>query len=617
MLNVVIFYCAYRKNGPKILYLITKPCYPMNYAEPKRLFDILDFQLKNYPKSDCLTVKKGGEWVPMSTSDFKNKVNMMSRALIKMGIQPGDNIALITTTNRPEWNIMDMAIMQIGAVNVPVYPTITSNDYKYIFNEAEVKLVFVSDITLVQKVLAVKNEIPTLKEIYSFDEVQGTKNYHELFASADESLQEKVDTYKANVKENDLATIIYTSGTTGVPKGVMLSHKNILSNVVACTDRLPSDPTMRALTILPICHVYERMLHYLYMITGISIYYAESIDTVGDNLRETHPHIFVAVPRLLEKVFDKIMLKGSQLTGIKKSLFYWSVRLAENYSEVKNSGWYNFKLKIARKLVFSKWMEALGGNVVAVASGSAALQPRLARIFLAAGVNVWEGYGLTETSPVVAVNSAKSGGIRIGTVGQPIKDVQVKFAEDGEICVKGPNVMLGYYKKPELTKEVIDAEGWFHTGDIGCWVEGKFLKITDRKKEMFKTSGGKYVAPQVLENAFKESQFIEQIMVIGDGQKFPAALVVPAFAFVREWCKRKGLKYETNEEIANAPEVKERIKVSIDKINQSFGQWEQVKKFEILTQEFSVATGELTPTLKFKRKVICEKYKPLIDGIYS
>lgn len=583
--------------------------------EVKRLFDVARYQLKHYPKTDMLTSKVNGQWTPYSTPEVVEMSDMFSRGLLVLGVKPGDKIAMISN-NRPEWNIADLGILQVGAIDVPVYPTISENDYKFIFNDAAVTLCLVSDKALYDKVMLIKNEVPSLKEVYSFEKLEGVKNWKEILDAGIKGNQQEVEKIKEGISENDLATIIYTSGTTGVPKGVMLSHKNIVSNSYGCMERLPVDQNAKALTFLPVCHVYERMIHYLYMLRGVSIYYAESMDTIGDNLKEVKPHVFSAVPRLLEKVYDKIVMKGNELSFPKKNLFNWALRLGHEYDVIGKSGWYKFRLSIARALVFKKWKEALGGNVRAVASGSAALQPRLARVFMAAGIPVMEGYGLTETSPVVSVNCEFDNAVRIGTVGLPLRDVEVKFAEDGEICVKGPNLMLGYYNRPDLTNEVIDSEGWFHTGDIGVMVEGKFLKITDRKKEIFKTSGGKYVAPQMIENKFKESRFIEQVMVIGENQKHPAALIVPAFAFVKTWCEKHGISAKTNQEISASDEVKKRIKEEVDSMNPSFGQWEQVKKIELLPSEFTIDSNELTPTLKLKRKVIMTKYADLVNKIY-
>lgn len=582
-----------------------------------RLFDLAYNQLEKFPNPKMFVSKLNGNWIGVSTSEFLKTAMDVSRGLISLGVHPGDKIAVVSS-NRVEWNTMDIALQQIGAIMVPVYPNISEADYKYIFNNAEIKLCFVGTDELFHKIENIKSEVPSLEKTYTFDKVDGAPNWESVIKHAADTPEEEVKKRSAAIKNGDLVTIIYTSGTTGNPKGVMLSHNNILSNVLACQPRIPADEFSRVLTFLPVCHVYERMLHYLYIHIGASIHFAESLDTIGDNIREVKPHVFTAVPRLLEKVFDKIIAKGEELSGIKRKLFFWAVSLAEEYDVQGKSGWYNFKLGIARKLIFSKWQEALGGEVRAIASGSAALQPRLARIFLAAGVKVLEGYGLTETSPVISVNCLKNG-IRIGTVGPLIDGVQVKIAEDGEILVKGPNVMMGYYKNPEATAEAIDSEGWFHTGDIGDFVEGKFLRITDRKKEMFKTSGGKFVVPQIMENTFKESRFIEQIMVVGEGQKFPAALIVPNFAFMKDWAERKGfnLRKSSNREIIEDQRVIDRIQKEVTEFNKRFGHWEQVKKFELLSEEMSVESGELTPTLKLKRKIILEKHKVLIDKIYG
>lgn len=582
-----------------------------------RLFDIPVHQLTHYPNPNMFVTKRAGVWEGMSTQDFLSTAMRVSRGLIAMGIAEGDKVALVSN-NRVEWNIMDIAIQQIGAIVVPIYPNISVSDYRYIFNDAGVKLCVVAGDELYGKIDGIRSEIPSLGQLMVFDDVEGLPHWTQIEARSEEVEEVEVNRRSEKIKNEDLVTIIYTSGTTGNPKGVMLSHNNILSNVEGCLEPIPADQYSRVLTFLPICHIYERMLHYLYMRLGCAIYFAESMDTIGDNIREVKPHVFTAVPRLLEKVFDRIMTKGDELTGIKRKLFFWAVALAEEYDVKGKSAWYSFRLSIARKLIFSKWQEALGGNVKAIASGSAALQPRLARIFLAAGVPVLEGYGLTETSPVISVNCFNKG-ICIGSVGPLIDGVQVKIAEDGEILVNGPNVMMGYYNLPEATAEAIDAEGWFHTGDIGEFVENKFLKITDRKKEIFKTSGGKYIVPQLLENRFKESRFIEQIMVIGEGQKFPAALIVPNYAFVTEWARRKGIQLDTSSNaalIANE-QVIERIHQEVMEINKNFGNWEQIKKFELLAAEMSIEGGELTPTLKLKRKKILEKYKELHDRIYA
>jgi long-chain acyl-CoA synthetase len=590
----------------------------MDAKDVKRLFDFPRYALANHPKSDALAYKVNGEWVKFSTSEYIENANNFSKGLLRLGIKPGDKIALISTNNRPEWCMCDIGILQIGAIDVPMYPTISETDYKFIFNDAEVKLCFVSDAELYKKVSNVKGDVASLQDIYTFDKVEGAKNWIEVLELGKADDMSEVERLMVDVKEDDLATLIYTSGTTGVPKGVMLSHKNISSNALASGKRLPVRNTAVSLSFLPLCHIYERMLIYLYVLKGVSIYFAESMETIGDNLREVKPQVFTAVPRLLEKVYDKIVAKGNDLTGVKRTLFFWALNLGLQYEPYGANGfWYECKLSIARKLIFSKWKEALGGNVEAVASGSAALQARLARVFLAAGIPVMEGYGLTETSPVVTVNEQDNKGLRIGTVGRAIDGVQVIIAEDGEILVKGPNVMLGYYKRPDATAEIIDSDGWLHTGDIGELSTDGFLRITDRKKEIFKTSGGKYIAPQPMENKFKESNFIEQIMVIGENKKHPAALVVPAFDYIRNWCKEKEIKAETNDEIVANEKVVERIQTEIDRLNASFGQYEQVKKIEILNEPWAIDTGELTPTLKLKRKVIMGKYAHLVDKIYT
>jgi long-chain acyl-CoA synthetase len=581
-----------------------------------RLFDIPNYQLETYPNPNMFVTKTKGEWTGISTQDFLSQTMDVARGLMAFGVQKGDNVALVSN-NRYEWNIMDLAIQQVGAIVVPLYPNISENDYKYILNDAGVKLCVVSNYELFQKIDHIKSEVRTLEHLFTFDLIDDCPNWTKIQNRANEIDVNLVEEQMNLVKNHDLVTIIYTSGTTGNPKGVMLSHHNILSNVEGCIEAIPADNNSRVLSFLPVCHIYERMLHYLYMHLGCSIYFAESMDTIGDNIREVKPHVFTAVPRLIEKVFDKIMAKGDELTGIKRKLFFWAVSVGEEYDVVGKSLWYKFKLAIARMLIFKKWQAALGGNVKAIASGSAALQPRLARIFLAAGMPILEGYGLTETSPVVSVNCFTKG-IRIGTVGALIDDVKVQIAEDGEILVKGPNVMLGYYNLPELTAEVIDSEGWFHTGDIGMFQEGKFLKITDRKKEIFKTSGGKYIVPQVMENKFKESRFIEQIMVIGESEKFPAAFIVPSFAYIKEWAKHKNIDLAdgSNHSISKNNYVLAKIQEEIDGFNKGFGNWEQIKKFALLENEFSIDGEELTPTLKLKRKKILSKYDAVYKSVF-
>ncbi len=582
----------------------------------ERLFDTPYYQQENYPNEKMFVTKTNHEWIGISTQEFIDKVNLISRGLISLGIEAGDNVC-IASSNRVEWNIMDVAIQQTGAIVVPIYPNISLHDYRYIFNDASIKLCVVDSKELFEKINIIKDEISNFNHLYTFDDIEGIPSWTEISNKSVDTPIEIVENRKLKIKNLDLATIIYTSGTTGNPKGVMLSHNNLISNVVGCRPKIPANEHSRVLSFLPACHVYERMLHYLYITIGASIYFAESLDTIGENIKEVKPQVFTAVPRLIEKVFDKIMAKGEELTGIKRKLFFWAVKLAENYEFEGKSVWYSIKLIIARKLIFSKWQEALGGEVKAIVSGSAALQPRLARMFFAAKLPVLEGYGLTETSPVISVNCFQKG-IRIGTVGTLLENVQVKFAEDGEILVKGPNVMMGYYKLPEKTKEEIDEDGWFHTGDIGQFVEGKFLKITDRKKEIFKTSGGKYIVPQAMENKFKESRFIEQMMVVGENQKFPAAFIVPNFAFIKEWLIKENLDCSdsSNKGICTNKKVIDRINEEVSEFNKGYGNWEQIKKVVLFDNEFSVEGGELTPTLKLKRKIILEKYKDRFESIY-
>ena len=582
-----------------------------------RLFDIPYYQNEKYPNKNMFVTKTNGEWVGISTSTFLEQVNKISRGLIAFGIEPGDKVC-IASNSRFEWNVLDIAIQQTGAIVVPIYPNISIIDYRYIMNDAEIKLCVVDSQELYEKINSIKSEIATLDHLFTFNKIENIPNWSEIGDRANEIEIVLVEERKEKIKNLDLATIIYTSGTTGNPKGVMLSHNNILSNVNDCRPRIPADEFARVLSFLPSCHVYERMLHYLYMTVGCSIHFAVSMDTIGENIKEIKPHMFTAVPRLIEKVFEKIMAKGEELTGLKRKLFFWSVRLAEQYEVEGKSFWYSLKLGVARKLIFIKWKEALGGEVKAIASGSAALQPRLARMFLAAGIPVLEGYGLTETSPVISVNCLING-IKIGTVGTLIDNVEVKFAGDSEILVKGPNVMMGYYKLPEKTKEDIDEDGWFHTGDIGELVENKFLKITDRKKEIFKTYGGKYVVPQAMENKFKESRFIEQIMVVGENQKFPAAFIVPNFSYIREWIKVQKIEITdtSNKAICESKIVITKINEEVSVFNKGYGNWEQIKKVALFDTEFSVEGGELTPTLKLKRKIILEKHKEKFEKMYD
>ncbi|MDN3593838.1 AMP-dependent synthetase/ligase [Zunongwangia endophytica] len=587
----------------------------------KRLFDFPYFQQKNYPLQTALATKYNGEWKKISTNDYIDEANKVSRALLRLGIQPNDKIAVISSSNRNEWNITDIGILQTGAQNVPIYPTISQQEYEYVLNHSESIYCFVSDKEVLNKINAIKANTH-LKEVYSFDEIEGCKNWDEILKlGEDVSNQAEVQKRMDAIKTTDLATLIYTSGTTGKPKGVMLSHENIVSNVLGSAPRVPFDfGTYTALSFLPVCHVFERMILYLYQYYAVSIYFAESIELLSENLKEVKPNVITAVPRLLEKVYDKIVAKGSSAGGIKTKLFNWALALGHKYEPYgANGGWYEFQLSLARKIIFSKWKEGLGGNIELIVSGSAALQPRLARVFAAAGIPVMEGYGLTETSPVIAVNDQRDYNFRIGTVGKPIKNAEVRIAEDGEILTKGPSVMMGYYKDEEKTNQALTSDRFFHTGDIGEIDKNGFLKITDRKKEMFKTSGGKYVAPQLLENAMKQSQFIDQIMVLGEGEKMPAALIQPNFDFVKEWASRKNIDLGTGSEddIAENKIVNDRIQEEIDFYNKSFGNWEQVKTFRLTPEIWSVEEGLLTPTMKVKRKNVVEKYSHLYNQIYD
>ncbi len=587
-------------------------------TEVTRLFDIPQYQLETYNLSKSLTTKYNGKWVSISSQEYINQTHAISRGLLRLGVNPNDKIAVISSTNRTEWSILDIGVLQIGAQNVPIYPTIAKEDYEYILNHSESKYCFVSDVEVLEKINAIK-EKTKLKEVYTLDVIPNEHNWKEILKlGEDESNQNEVENRKTCVKPQDLATIIYTSGTTGQPKGVMLSHHNLISNVIDSEKRVPFEyGKSKALSFLPICHVFERMILYLYQYCGVEVHFAESIDKMSDNLKEVKPNVMTAVPRLYEKVYDKIVDKGAELSGIKRALFFWAIDLGLKYEPYGANGlWYEIQLKIARKLIFSKWKEGLGGNLDLMVSGSAALQPRLTRTFAAAGMPIMEGYGLTETSPVVSVNDMRNGGFRIGTVGRIIDNVEVKIAEDGEILVKGPNVMLGYYKDLEKTNEVMTGD-YFHTGDIGEVSDDGFLKITDRKKEMFKTSGGKYVSPALIENELKQSHFIEQVMVIGEGEKMPAALIQPDFNFIKHWIEKKGKDIKPdNISIATSQIIKDRIQKEVDKTNLKFGNWEQVKKIELTADVWSIDSGHLTPTMKMKRKVIKDIYKDLVEKIY-
>lgn len=585
-----------------------------------RLFDFPYYQLETYNLEKAFNTKVNGKWESTSSKQFVEQANKVSRGLLRLGIKPGDKVAVISSTNRTEWNILDTALLQIGGINVPIYPTISEEDYKYIFNHAEVEYCFLSDEELFAKVDHIKNDVPSLKDVFSFDEIKGCKNWKEMHKlGEDDSNQAEVEKLKDAVKPHDLATIIYTSGTTGNPKGVMLSHNNLVSNVIDSMPCLPLEPgNFVALSFLPVCHVFERMLNYLYMYAGTTVYFGEGLDKISDNIKEVRPQFMTVVPRLLEKVYDSIIAKGAALTGIKKMLFFWAVDVGLKYELYhKNGWWYDKKLALANKLIFSKWREALGGRLETMVSGSAALQPRLTKVFTAAQMVIMEGYGLTETSPVISVNVYKGGGMKIGSVGKTIENVEVKIAEDGEILAKGPNIMMGYYKDPEKTASVMSGE-YFHTGDKGEIDENGFLTITGRKKEIFKTSGGKYVAPALVENQIKQSRFIEQVLVIGEGQKMPAALIQPNFDFLREWARLHNEPIPTsNKELVENPHVIDRIQKEIDHANTHFAKWEMVKKFELTPDVWGIDNGLLTPTMKPKREIIIKKYQKLYNKIYE
>lgn len=587
--------------------------------EVTRVFDILALHQTTFKKPDLLCGKVNKQWKKFSSSDFVDFTNWVSYALLNLGLNANDKVAIISN-NRPEWIFADYGCQQLNIVTVPVFPTISNHDLAFILNHAEVKAVFISDKSIYAKLSAIQGEIPGIKHVISFDPLVGITSFEDFIESGrkNENFQ-KVESIKQTIRPDNLLTILYTSGTTGTPKGVMLSHRNLAENVKACRDFAPFDTWWKALSFLPLNHVYERMLITLYLYKGISVYFAEGFETIGDNLKEIQPQMFVSVPRLIERVYEKITAAGEKLTGWKRKVFDWSIQLAEQYeTNGKNGLAYEMKRKIADQLVYSKWRAAVGGKLVCMASGGAALNPKLERIFLCANITVLQGYGLTETCVVVSVNRFGKDNIRIGTVGPLIEGVQVKIAqEDGEILIKGPSVMMGYYKNPEATAEVMDKDGWFHSGDVGTFVENKFLKITDRKKEIFKTSAGKYIAPLAIENKLKECRFIEQCMVVGEGQKFASALLVPNFANFKDYCKTSGIEWKGNHEMACHADLKRLINEHLKQVNKSLAPYEQLKRSEILKNEWSIDSGELTPKLSLKRKVIKEKYKEAIDKIFE
>jgi long-chain acyl-CoA synthetase len=592
----------------------------------KRLFDSVDYQLSNFPKDDMLAAKENGAWRKYSTKEVKDTVDKLAAGLVKLGVsandmtvEGADKIAIISA-NRPEWIFTDLAVQQTGAILVPIYPTTNPLELQFILNDAAVKYLFVSNNELREKVRSVQEKVPSLLDVFSFDELQGTSHWTSVLAQADEESTQMMQAVKASVSPLHVATIIYTSGTTGTPKGVMLSHKNIYTNVMNAKETFPfpDAPQNKVLSFLPLNHIFEKMISYVYIFSGISIYYAESLETIGENLKEVKPDGFTTVPRLLEKVFEKIMMKGNELTGVKRKLFYWAVALAEKYDNNVSGGvLYNTQLALANKLIFSKWREALGGKISFIITGSAACQVKLLRIFNAAQIPVYEGYGPTENSPAITVNRrVPASDTKFGTVGPPMIGQEVKLAEDGEILVRGDSVMIGYYKRPDLTDEVL-IDGWLHTGDIGTWDSGRYLKITDRKKELFKTSGGKYVAPQPIENKMKESPFVEQIVVVGSDKKFVGALIVPSFVMLREWMREKGIAFTTNEEAIKHPEVLKHYQELVESFNTYFNPVEQIKQFKLLPKEWSIEGGEMTPKMSLKRKVIMDQFKDVIESIYA
>lgn len=585
-----------------------------------RTFDILDKYIQEFPREDALGGKKNGNWYTFSTDEYYKKSHQFALGLLAMGFEKGDKIATVTS-NCPEWNFADMGMAMVGVAHVPLYPTIGEDEYKYILDHSEAKLLITGDSKLYEKLLPIVRMLPGLKEIYTFEAVEGAKRYEEILNLGElkrSELEAKLNELKASIKPEDLATLIYTSGTTGVPKGVMLSQKNLVSNFVSHAKMHHLGKDHRVISFLPLCHVYERSVNYHFQYKGMGVYYVGNLSQIVTAIKEIKPHMFNSVPRLLEKVYDGFVAKGKELSGAKKAVYFWALRLARHFEyNKKYSPLLDFKIRIADKLIYSKWREALGGNIVYVVSGGAALQPRIARVLGMAGMYNLEGYGLTETSPVIAVNNPITGEMKIGTVGPVLEGFEVKIAADGEILCKGPGVMMGYYKAPELTAEVIDENGWFHTGDIGMFEDGKYLKITDRKKEIFKLSGGKYIAPQMIENKLKTSELIEQVMVIGANEKFASALISPSFPLLHDWCAEHKIHYKNNEELIKIPEVVEKIQMEVNKINKTLGAHEQISRIRLVCEEWTPASGELSPTLKLRRNVVAVKYQHLIADIYS
>jgi len=586
----------------------------------KRTFDILEHCLKNYPRADAVCGKYDNQWIPFSTEQFARQSELLALGLMALGLKKGDRVATVSG-NRPEWSFVDMALSMTGAVHVPVYPTISEEEYSYIFSHAETRYIFISDEKLFKKLNPMIGQIPSLEQIFTFNQVTGATNIDHLYNLGKEHEQDlayPLHLLKQSIEEDEMVTLIYTSGTTGIPKGVMLSHRNLVSNFTTHAHNFEMGPAHKAISFLPLCHIFERIVNYNFLYKGIGMYYVETLAQIMPAIKEVQPHIFCGVPRLLERVYNSILTKGKQLKGIKKKLFFWAVDLGRSFEfNAKMNPWFRLKLAIADKLIYSKWREGLGGNLQIVVSGGAALQPRIARVFSAAKIYVLEGYGLTETSPVIAVSNLTTREMKVGTNGPVLPGVQVKIAEDGEILTKGPNLMLGYYLEPELTAEVIDKDGWFHTGDIGILDEGKYLKITDRKKEIFKLTGGKYIAPQMIENKLKESMFIDQVIVIGDHEKFASALIAPNFEYLHEWCAENLILFSDNAELINHPKVQAVFLHEVKEINKTLGQHEEIKRFRLIADVWSPVTGELSQTLKLKRKIIEAKYKDLMEEIFA
>jgi long-chain acyl-CoA synthetase len=592
--------------------------------EIKRLFDCIDHQLQHFPQQDMFAAKENGVWRKYSTAEVAQKVNELSAGLLTLGLsgnnftpEGSDKIAIISN-NRPEWLIADLAAQQLGIIWVPVYPTTNPLELTFILNDASVQYMFASNQELYDKVMFIKDKVPCLKEVYTFDKITGAKHWTSL-CNKDADILSQVQVIKKTIPVEQVATFIYTSGTTGTPKGVMLTHQSVYYNLMMGKKSFPFQdaPEQKVLSFLPLNHIFEKLASYIYMYSGMSIYYAESLETIGDNLKEISPDGFSTVPRLLEKMFEKIMMKGEELTGLKRKLFFWAVALGEKYDNlIPGSWWYQLQLKLANKIIFTKWREAIGNNVKFIVTGGAACQVKLLRIFNAAQISVYEGYGPTENSPIISINLRTAGGTKYGTVGKVIEGVQFKLESDGEICVAGPSVMLGYYKRPDLTAETV-IDGWLHTGDIGEIVDGQYLKITDRKKELFKTSGGKYVAPQPIENKLKENPFVEQVMLVGDNQRFVSALIVPSFAKLKEWSKSHGIQYVSNDEIIKNTMVLTLFENVVSENNQLFNQVEQVKKFALIPREWNIDNGEMTPKLSIKRKAVLANFDKEITAIYA